>query len=168
MCRHVAAVVGLCLVFSGGVEAWRMARPAPARRMTAVLVQGDPNDPRGREVDDLRNRRDRFELALQRVTDELGQRRTNLAEATDYLFFFCVQSYPEYLDHLWIMTPGASTRLKLAHNLIACFRADLEISSAAERAQLLRLIGELEQQLDRLANASESGDTDRVTVTGLR
>ena len=139
-----------------------------ARRVSDTLLVSDPNDPCGRAVDELRNRRDRFDLVMQRVTDDLGQRRTGLAEATDYVFFYCVQFYPEYLDHLWLVEPGASTRLKLAHNLISYFRAELEVSRTAERARLLRLIGDLEQQLERFASELESGGADGTMSAGLR
>src|SRR5437868_3544556 len=134
MCRHVAAVVGLCLVFSGAVEVWRSARPARVRPIIDTVAVTDPNDARGQTMDELRKRRDRFDLAMQRVIEDLEQRRSSLAEASDYLFFYCVQFYPEYLEHLWVLEPGAATRVKIAHNLLAYFRADRDAVHTSDRA----------------------------------
>jgi hypothetical protein len=96
-----------------------------------------------RELDDQLQRRHRFADFTQRLTIALADGTISLREATERLFYFCLEAHPRYLDNVWEIESGQHVKTKIAQNLVRWARsAD---NSTKQDAMLARLEHELRE-----------------------
>jgi hypothetical protein len=100
------------------------------------------------EMNQQAERRGVFIQFADRVGGELMRGEVGLATATERLFYFCLQNYPEYMENIWTVEPGRNIKTKIANNLVRTLvKAEEPPNPSAERAALL---GRLDRELREL------------------
>jgi hypothetical protein len=105
-----------------GIRSYRNA-VEPPRRPWVMLEAELPStmDPanleRYEELRDLARRREAYAKFADQLTLELGNGTIRLREATDALFYFCIQNYPEQLEHARFAGQGLNIKTHIARNL---------------------------------------------------
>jgi hypothetical protein len=105
------------------------------------------------ELADLQSRRDRFVAIADMLDKELHRGAISLCEATERLFFYCVQNYPEHLDNVALAEMGRNIKTRLARNLLRAFEGDQGpgITAAVDEAAV-----RLEREMRELRFEEES------------
>jgi hypothetical protein len=125
MFSRYLAVTALSIAAIAGVRSYRNAAEPP-RRSWAMLEAELPStmDPanleRYRELQDLARRREAYATFAEQLTLELANGTIKLREATDALFYFCIQNYPEQLEHARFAEDDLTLniKIKIARNLV--------------------------------------------------
>jgi hypothetical protein len=123
-------------------------QPAKARiaMLTPTTLEGELA--RSAEMDEAGARRHVFAAFVARINDELGRGDTSLAAATERLFYYCLQNYPEYFENIWSVEAGAHIKTKIAQNLVRAFQPEepaQEPRNCREAAIVVRLERELHE-----------------------
>lgn len=75
---------------------------------------------------DVGSRRGSFAELTESLTGQLTSGTIGLREATERLFYYCVQNYPEHLEHVALAETGQNIKTMLAANLLRSFRSARE------------------------------------------
>lgn len=115
-----AGIASIVLIV--GVE-WYRGRAAPAPAVVEARVDqqaGVPEETRRawRELEDQSQRRNRFRQFESRLMQALVQREISLRDATERLFYYCLEHYPEHLENVNHAEPGHHIKMKLAQNMV--------------------------------------------------
>jgi hypothetical protein len=157
MFSRFLAVSALSLALVGGAQYCR-SRPAGAAGKAMIseeelFAQSDYDHERRQELCELRSRRYAFVHFLNRLSAELGRGEVALAEATERIFYFCLQNYPEHLENVNHAEEGRNIKTKIARSLLRGFDiADKTTGTANDKATLARL----EQEIRALTYEEES------------
>jgi hypothetical protein len=126
MVARYLAVVTFSLGVVGGVQfiASTGALPRSCRSSPAVLSSptSEFDQERGAELADWKARRARYVVFADILEKRLLGGTIRLFEATERLFFFCVENYPEHLDFLTLIETGRNIKTRIANNLVRGFR----------------------------------------------
>jgi hypothetical protein len=76
-----------------------------------------------RELTHQQARRDSFAEFANNLTCAMAHGQTSLHEATDRVFYYCLQQYPEHLENVLAAAPGKDVKIALADNLVAGLEA---------------------------------------------
>jgi hypothetical protein len=159
MLSRFIAVTAFSVATVLGVHLYRTwSAPAPTGRdITAVgedlSVMDEVNRERAQQLHDTWRRWLAFNQLTVKLTAELARGETGLHDATNRLFYYCLQNYPEHLECVMYAERGRSIKMSIAHNLVRPFRAprvpEYEGPGMAEAA------ARLEQELLELACLEE-------------
>lgn len=160
MFSRCLAVTALSIAAIAGVRSYRNAVDPPGRPWAVIEADlASPMDPADREryeeLCDTARRRGAYAKFAEQLTLELGNGTIKLREATDALFYFCVQNYPEQLEHARFAGHSLSIKTKIARNLV-------ETSDPASTSP--PVAARLERELRELPYEEECSAVDRVTA----
>jgi hypothetical protein len=110
------------IVVLAGVQYYQNT-DAPAPNMVQVRVDQVPGAPEEqsrtwREFDERAQRRDGFARYDAHLLQELMLKRTTLRDATERIFYYCLQHYPEHLENVHHAEQAQHIKMKLARNLL--------------------------------------------------
>jgi hypothetical protein len=152
LCR-LMTVTALSTALIAGSQFYRsddgsQVQPAKAMLATNTPINLEDELARSAEMDQFGARRHAFAAVTARISGELGRGDTSLAAATERLFYYCLQNYPEYFENIWPVEPGAHIKTKIAQNLVRAFRSEepaCEPSAGRDAAIGARLERELHE-----------------------
>jgi len=126
MLSRFMAVSALSIVAIAGARYYHAASAPPERPQTA-LPEDQPAPMEGTErerheqLSDLALRRGAYARLADQLGHELEGGTMALGDATERLFYFCLQNYPEHLQFVACIEPGEHIKTKLARNLTRPF-----------------------------------------------
>jgi hypothetical protein len=122
MFSRCLAVGSLSLALVGGAQfypdRWADRSESLTVRGEDVAAQSGYDGERRQALIDLRCRRDAFAQFLARLGGELTRGETRLGEATERLFYYCLQNYPEHLENVSHAEQGRHIKTRLARSIL--------------------------------------------------
>jgi hypothetical protein len=76
-----------------------------------------------RVLNDQSARRARFAQFADQLTSKMADGQISMREATERVFYYCLQQYPEHLENVLTVAPGKDVKIALADNLVASLEA---------------------------------------------
>lgn len=129
MFRRYLAVTAGSMALIVGVQFYPQGEK---RRQRAVFPEEQPSTmtaterERYEQLVDMRARRDGYAKIADLLTRELARGAIDLREATERLFYYCVQNYPEHLEYVLLAETGQNIKTRLARNLLRAFHSAQE------------------------------------------
>jgi hypothetical protein len=148
MFSRFLAASALSIVAIAGVRYYCDASAAP-RQQQAIFPEDQPTSMTGPErarceqLLDSSQRRGAYAQLAEHLAHALEAGTMGLGDATERLFYFCLQNYPEHLEHVAFAEQGEHIKTKLARNLVRAFPTP-QAGGAANAAQ-----AEVAVRLDR-------------------
>jgi hypothetical protein len=124
MFRRYLAVTAVSMVVVVGA---RLSTGLVERREPAIVVEeqlstmSEADRERCERLADLQTRRDGYAQIAELLTKELARGAINLREATDRLFYYSIQNYPEHLGNVAVAEPRQNIKTCLARHLLRQF-----------------------------------------------
>jgi hypothetical protein len=128
MFSRCLAMTTLSIVAIGGVRYFPGSIEMP-KQARMSLQQPSPmggDQERYAQLADLHSRRDVYATVAALLENGLVRGTIDLGEATDRLFYFCVQNYPEHLEFVLMVETGQNIKTRLARNLMGTCQLALE------------------------------------------
>jgi hypothetical protein len=72
-------------------------------------------------------RRDAFSRFDARLQAALLRRETSLRDATEKMYYYCLQHYPEHLDNIFHAERGSHIKMKIAQNILRSLTVRQEV-----------------------------------------
>jgi hypothetical protein len=147
MFSRYLAVTAVSIAAIAGFRSYRNAVEQPPRPRAALEAElpetMEPADrERYEELRDRSRRRDEYAKFAEQLTLELEHGTIKLREATDALFYFCIQNYPEQLEHARFAEEGLHIKTKIARSFMRSSWTDPPSGAGIEDV-VARLHGEL-------------------------
>lgn len=133
------------------------AVPVAEKQTSSARIAVDVLEPE--EVRErIKNRHD-FSTFADGIVSQLVHGSIGLQQARDRVMYFCLAHYPDYLNHVQIIEPGHSLKVKLARCLLRYARDQEELShdEDLDPKVLTSLETELNEMLHEDDEASDSG-----------
>jgi hypothetical protein len=157
--RYLAATALSIAVIAGvrsylsAIDPPRHTQAIPEAEMPANMGQAERE--RFEDLRDVARRRGEYAKFAEALTLELERGTIGLREATERIFYFCIQNYPEHLDHAGFAEEGLNIKTKIARNLVRTPGPISAIPAAAARTE--DVTARLERELRELPYEEESG-----------
>jgi hypothetical protein len=121
MFRRYLAVTSVSMVVVAGVRfsphmIERRERAIGAKEQPSTTIEADHE--RYERLADLQTRRDGYARIAELLTKELARGAIDLREATDRLFYYSIQNYPEHLENVSLAEQGQNVKTCLARHLV--------------------------------------------------
>jgi hypothetical protein len=157
LCRYLAVTTVLLVVVVGA----RFNPHAADRRERPIFMAEQPSTMTGTDREryeqlvDLRARRDEYSKIDDLLTKELARGAINLREATERMFYYCIQNYPEHLEYVSVAETGQNIKTRLARNFLGGFQT---AQNDGAKSGIDEIVVRLDRELRELPYEEESAD----------
>jgi hypothetical protein len=128
MLRPVVAVAGVVVALTTAAPFYPVSGPASDDPSPGSGVGTEPASAEQLHedqcaIEDFSSRRGAYVRFAERLLEQLTRGETSLRDATERLFYYCLEQYPEYLEFTDLAATDCNIKTKLARNLISSIRA---------------------------------------------